>query len=188
MPKKARLRSVVDDRPPIRTHADALKAIYGTADLYRVVGLTRGQLQSWLAEGLIAPIEESGGLRIYNFAGVLIAAVCKAITDLDPRIPLGRLKDNIAQEWESKINSVDDVLDRPDEDPLVLVIELKGSRTIADDGRLHIRNPRIHPSNERKFGSVNLRLTVNLTEIFLDVLERIVQPDVVNNITGANDH
>ena len=62
----AKRRSIRDGRPTIRDADEAQRADYGAGDLYEIVGLTRGQLQSWLAERGIFTIGRFGEWAYIN--------------------------------------------------------------------------------------------------------------------------
>ena len=83
---KKRRRSITDRRPTI-TWDDidqALRADYGLVDLY-AVGLTRGQAQKWLADEVISPARFDGGVRVFDFGGLVVGAIAKEIFGILPR-------------------------------------------------------------------------------------------------------
>ena len=107
-----RRRSVTDDRPTI-TWDDidfALHADYGLADLYEI-GLTRGQIQQWLADEVISSTRIDGGVRVFDFGGLVAGAIAKEITAVLPRAPLKRIGEDMARQWkQSDIKTFDDVM------------------------------------------------------------------------------
>ncbi len=86
----AKRRSIRDGRPTIRDAGEAQRADYGAGDLFEIVGLTRGQLQSWLADGIIRTLREDRGVRVFNFSALVDAAVARSINNALPRISVQR--------------------------------------------------------------------------------------------------
>ena len=176
---KKRRRSITDNRPAITSDDidQALHAAYGLADLYEI-GLTRGQIQQWLADEVISPDRTDGGVRVFcfGFGGLVAGAIAKEIAAILPRAPLKRIVDEMALEWErSDFKSLDDVIDRREDDPLVFDVELFGSKVTDRQGEVVIRNPKLRPVGEAEGHPVEIRFRINMTELVMDVLAHFIE-------------
>ena len=91
MADMAKQRSFSDGRARITSIEDALRSKYGVGDLRKFAEITRGQIQSWLSDGIIEPIDIDRGVRVFNFETLAIAAIAQQITGSFPRLPPLRL-------------------------------------------------------------------------------------------------
>ena len=174
-----RRRSVTDDRPTITSWDDidfALHADYGLADLYEI-GLKRGQIQQWLADEVISSTRIDGGVRVFNFGGLVAGAIAKEITAVLPRAPLKRIVDDMARQWkQSNIKTFDDVMGRPKNDPLVFKFKLTDPKVADSRGLDIIRNPNLRPVDEAEGHPVEIKFRINITKLISDLLAHFIEP------------
>ena len=91
-------RSIRRSRPPIRSAEEAVHADYGASDLYDIVGIKRGQFQTWLSDGSIKPSRMDQGLRVFGFDALAMAAIAKVIIQRFGRIDIRMIMEDLANQ------------------------------------------------------------------------------------------
>ena len=101
------------------------------------------------------------------------------IAEILPRAPLKPIVDEMAREWKrSGIKSFDDVLARPEDNPLIFTCVLTGSKVADGQGGVVIRNPNLKPVGETEGHTIEIRFVINMTELVTDVLAHIVEANI----------
>ena len=166
-------RSVALKRRDLRSRKDALAADYGAGDLLRAVGLTQGQLKAWVRDGVLVPIREADGLRIFDLKELVLAEVARRIAPPGAQFPVQRIMRQVRAYWDARRLTVVQLLANPR--AVKLKIDLAG-QVVA--GSKIVRHPDIKPTDEPEGAPVSLTLKVNLTDIAAMVVARLINPDL----------
>lgn len=125
-----KLRSIQDGRPSIQSINDVLKANYGAADIRKINNLTRGEYQSWSAQGIIRSTRTDGGVRIFEFRTLLAAEIAKTLARQSRRTSLGVINAVIDELRNRKIDPAE-AIDPPKAKPVTIEVEIPDVDTDA---------------------------------------------------------